>query len=102
NGRSRYLASSGRLFPEVVVVVVWVNGSLAAVNFNDAVRNAPNQVPVVGDEHERAFIVLECVLQNIGARDVEVVAGLVEREEWRRHDEHLGEGETGALASRQH
>ena len=54
---------------------------------------------IVGDEHERAFVGLECVDQRVDGEDVEVGRRLVHEEEVGRIDEEFHEVEPGFLSA---
>ena len=58
-----------------------------------------DEVLVVADEHDGAGELDERLLEHVDRVDVEVVRGLVEQDQRVGRDEHLREGEAGALAA---
>ncbi len=82
-----------------VLVAARVERGLAAADLDDLRGELVHEVAVVGDEDERAAVVLEGLEEDLLRVEVEVVGGLVEEEDVRGLQEHLGEGEAVALAA---
>ena len=67
----------------VPVEVAFVARGRAGVHLHDYARKRAQKIPVVRDEHERAVVRLEELLQPVDGRQVEVVRRLVEQQEVR-------------------
>ena len=85
--------------PEVVLVVAGVDVDAAVFDLEDAGGEAVDEVAVVRDEEDGAGEVADGVEQDVLGAQVEVVGGLVEQEEVRGRDEHLGHGVAVAFAA---
>ena len=92
-------------FLDEVVVAAGVVGDLGggvvgvAGDVQGGFREGADEVHVVGDEDERAFVAFEGVDQRVDGEDVEVGGGLVHEQEVRRIDEELDEVEPGFLTA---
>ena len=62
-------------------------------------REGADEMYVVADENERAFVVFECADERVDGLDVEVGRRLVHEEEIRRLHEDAGESEAGFFAT---
>ena len=71
----------------------------AVFDFEDSGGEAVDEVAVVGDEEDGAGEVADGVEEDVFGAEIEVVGGLVEEEEVRGRDEHLGHGVAVALAA---
>ena len=61
-----------------------------------------DEVAVVADDDDGAFVAVEGVKEYLAALHVEVVGGLVEEQQVARPEQHLGEGGAVALAAAQY
>ena len=71
----------------------------AVPHLDNGVGHAADQMPVVGDQHHRARVGDERVLQHVAARQVEVVRRLVQHQQVDRVGHHLGQGQSGLLTA---
>ena len=94
-----YFFGAALFAPEVVFVVAGVDVEAAVFDLEDAGGEAVDEVAVVRDEEDGAGEVADGVEQDVLGAEVEVVGGLVEEEEVRGGDEHLGHGVAVALAA---
>ena len=87
---------------EVVVEVALVARRRPRVDLDDDVRQRPQEVAVVRDEHERAVVGLQELLQPLDGRQVEVVRRLVQQQEvgLRREDARELRAHTPATGER--
>jgi hypothetical protein len=86
------------LLLEVVGVAPGVRRQAPALELDDPLRDRVEEVPVVGDEDERAGVRAgEVPLEPLGRGDVEVVRRLVEDRDVGARDEELRERDTPAL-----
>ncbi len=84
---------------EVVLVVAGVDVDAAVFHLEDAGGQAVDEVAVVRDEEDGAGEVGDGFEQDVLGAEVEVVGGLVEQQQVRGRDEHLGHGVAVALAA---
>ena len=92
----------GFRFLEEIIVVAEVRREAAAVDVEDILREGADEVHVVTDEDERAFVVFQRVDEGVDRLDVQVRRRLVHEEEiWRLHED-AGEGEAGFFAAGEH
>ena len=87
---------------EKVVVIASVVGHHTAVDVDDAVGERAYEMPIVTDEHDGSLEAAQRLLEDVDARNVQVVGGLVEAQQRRGGDEHLGERQTRLLATGKH
>ncbi len=80
-------------------VVAAVTGELLLVDVGDDVHHPVQEVPVVGDDDQRARVALEPVLQPEDGVQVQVVGGLVQQQQVGRAHEGLGQVEAHAPAA---
>ena len=74
---------------------------MAAVELDDAGRDAVEKRPVVGDGHHAALEVDQQLLEPLDRVEVQVVGGLVEQEHVRRGDQRLRQRHPLARAARE-
>ena len=86
-------------FVQVVFVVAGVVGELAAVDVEDVFREGLDEVNVVRDEDQGAFVGAQGHDERVDRLDVEVRGGLVHEQQVGRADEEAGEGEAGFLSA---
>ena len=87
----------GLRFVEVVLVVAGVVREPAGVDVEDQRRQRADEIDVMADEYQRAFVLLEGVDERIDRGDVEVGRRLIHEQEIRRIDEQASEREAGFL-----
>ena len=73
-----------------------------AVDVDDAVGERAYEMSIVTDEHDGSLEAAQRLLADVDARNVQVVGGLVEAQQRRGSDEHLGERQTRLLATGKH
>ena len=95
-----FVAGLGLL--EVVGVVARVLRQAAGVHVQDRLGDLADEVHVVADEVERAFIGLQGGDERVDRHDVEVRRRLVHEQEVRRVDQQLHQREAGFLATGKH
>ena len=78
-----------------------VPGGATIPDLDGAVGHRPDQVAVVGDEHDGSRVGLQGVLQHVTTGKVEVVGGLVQDQEVDRYGQRLGQRQAGLFATRQ-
>jgi len=86
-------------FFEEVIVATGVGGHLAGVDVEDSVGELSDEVHIVGDEDEGAFVGFEREDERFDGEDVEVGGRLVHQENIRGIDEELDEVEAGFFAT---
>src|SRR5262249_60706723 len=86
------LSEARALLLEPRGVVAFPGNARAAIELEDPARHVVEKVPVVGDGHHRARILLEVALEPRHALRVEMVGGLVEEEHVRLLQERPAEG----------
>lgn len=86
-------------FFQIVIVVAGVGREAAGVDVEHVFREGADEMHVVADEDEGAFVVLECGDEGVDGLDVEVGRRLIHEEEVRRLHEDAGEGEAGFFAA---
>src|SRR5262245_41275134 len=94
--------SIGRVPLEEGVVVSREEDRRAAADLRDRRRDAIDEVAVVRDDDERPLVLVERVLQDLAARQIEVVRRLVEEEQVRRAYEKTREGQARLLTAGEH
>ena len=62
-------------------IVALPRDALAAVEFKDPASHMVEEVTVVGDGDDGAFVLLQVALQPLDALGIEVVGGLVEEQD---------------------
>ena len=90
---------AGGLLLEPGAVVALPGNALAAVEFEDPARHVVEEVAVVGDGDDGAFVLLEVLLQPVDALGVEVVGRLVEQQDVGLLQEQAAEGHAAAFAA---
>src|SRR5207248_1273354 len=90
------------LVPEKLCVRSRVDEDSAVSHLDDLRRQALDEVPIMRHENQRSAVVDERVEQDFLRVEVEVVGGLVEEQRVRGAEKHPGDGESRALAARQH
>ncbi len=88
--------------PQVVVVVPDELAQSSGSDLDDAGGQGIDEGPVVGDQDQRSPVLPERFFQDLAGLQVQVVGGLVEHQEVGGSKQHLREGETGLLATREH
>src|SRR6185312_8779662 len=86
---------------DVAIVAARVDDHLAALDLDDVAAHRTQEVAIVRDEHERLGPLAQALFEVLGGFDVEVVGRLVEEQEVRLFEQHLGQLEAAALAARQ-
>ncbi len=74
---------------------------LAVADLDQRVGHVADEVAVVGHEQHGSGIGDQRILEDVAAREVEVVRRLVEHEQVHRVHHRLGEGEAGLLSARE-
>ncbi len=87
---------------EVGGVVALVGVGAATVELQDPLGHVLQEVPVVGDRHDRARVLLQVLLEPLHALGVEVVRGLVEQQQVGLLQQQLAQGHAAALPAGQH
>jgi len=77
--------------PLQVAVVAQVLGDRAAVDHPQPSGDRIDEIPVVGNEHDRAFEVLQRRFQHLLGRNVEMIRRLVEQQQAGVVEHQLGE-----------
>ena len=95
------LFEAGLLLLEPPRVIAFVRDASTAVELEDPAGDVVEEVPVVGDGHDGAAIVLEEPLQPGHRLGIEMVGGLVEQEEIRCLQQEATQSDPAALATRQ-
>lgn len=72
---------------------------MTSVDVEDAVGELPNEVHIVRDEDQRAFIGFEREDEGFNGEDIKVRGGLVHQEEVRGINQELDEVESGFFAA---
>ena len=98
-GGEREAGVGGLGFLQIIIVVAGVGREAAAVDVEHGLRKGADEVHVVTDEDERAFVILQRADEGVDRLDVQVGRRLVHEEEIRRFDEDAGEGEAGFFAA---
>ena len=98
--RGAFVAGLG--FLEIVGVVARILRQAAGVHVEDRLGDLADEVHVVADEVERAFVGLQGGDERVDRHDVEVRRRLVHEQEVRRVDQQLHQRETGFLAAGKH
>ena len=86
---------------DVLVVAARVDDGLARLELDDVAADRAQKVAIVRDQHERLGPLAQALLEVLGGVDVEVVGRLVEEQQIRLFEQHLGQLEAAALAARQ-
>ena len=86
-------------FLEVVVVAAGVGGDFAVVDVQDFGGEGADEMHVVADEDEGAFVAFEGLGETFDAGDVEVGGRLVHEEEVGRIDEEFDEIESALFTA---
>ncbi len=81
------------------VVIAGVELQLAVLEMQDELGGGVEQVAVMADDHHRAAIALQEVLQPHHAFEIEIIGRLVEQKEVRRAEQDRGEGHAHAPAA---
>ena len=92
----------GRLGLQVGRVVALVGVGVAAVELEDPLRHVVQEVPVVGDRHHGARVLLQVLLQPLHALRVQVVGRLVEQQQVRLGQQQRAQRDPAPLAAGQH
>ena len=90
---------AGGLLLEVRGVVALVRVELAAVNLADPAGNVVQEVAVVRDGHNGAGVVVQELLEPQDALGIQVVGGLVEKEQVRRLKQQAAQRHAASLAA---
>ena len=85
----------------VLRIVAVVVGEGAQAHLGDALDRGVEEVAVVGDEHHRARVVVEVLLEPVARGQVEVVGGLVHQQQVRAGEQELGQGDAHLPAARE-
>ena len=93
---------AGGLGLQVGGVVALVGVALAAVDLEDPLGDVVEEVPIVGDGHNGAGVLLEVLLEPLDALGIEVVRGLVEQEEIGLLQKQLAQGHAALLTTGEH
>ena len=99
SGERRALVAGLRLL-EIVGVVAGVVRQATRVHVQHGLGDLADEVHVVADEVERAFISLQGGDERVDRHDIEVRRRFVHEEEVRRIDHQLHQGEAGFLTTR--
>ena len=86
---------------DVVRVVAVVVGEGLEPDLGDALDGGVEEVAVVRDEHDRARVVGEVLLEPVARRQVEVVRRLVHQQQVGPREQQLGEGDAHLPAARE-
>ena len=86
---------------DVFVVAARVDDHLAGFHLDDVATDRAQKVAIVRDQHERLGPLAQPLLEVLGGLDVEVVGRLVEEQQIRLLEQHLGQLEAAALAARE-
>ena len=81
------------------VVVAVIAGQMVVFHFEDPVDDLVEEVPVVGNHHDGAFVAGQVLLQPFQGSDVQMVGGLVQHQQVRLFQQQGGQGQAGALPS---
>src|SRR5436305_1033420 len=92
---------ASRAAPLEVAVVAEVHRHGPVFDRPEPRRDGIDEVPVMGNEDDRAFEVLQRLLQHLLGRDVEVVGGLVEQQQARVVEHQLRERHAALLTAAQ-
>ena len=90
---------TGGLLVEPRRVVALPRNAFATVEFEDPASHMVEEVTVVGDGDDGAFILLQVALQPLNAFSIEVVGWLVEEQDVRLLQEEPAESHTATLTS---
>ena len=82
-------------------IIAFVRNALAAIEFQNPARHIVEEVAIVGDEDDAAFIFAQRVLQPLHRLRVEMVGRLVEQENVGRVEQELAQRHAAALAARE-
>ena len=80
-------------------VVAFVRVAAAALDLQDPAGDVVQEVTVMGDQHDRAGIIVQCSLQPSDAFGVQVVGRLVEQQQVGLFQQQPAEGDAPALAA---
>ena len=72
---------------------------MVVFHFEDPVDDLVEEVPVVGNHHDGAFVAGQVLLQPFQGSDVQMVGGLVQHQQVRLFQQQGGQGQAGALPS---
>ena len=90
-----------RVLAQVVAVVAVVVGQRLEADLGDALDGRVEEVAVVRDEHHRAGVVGQVLLEPVARRQVEVVRRLVHQQQVRPRQQQLGERDAHLPAARE-
>src|SRR5690606_16698002 len=94
-----FLFEAFRLLLEPGGVVALVGDAAAAVEFEDPAGDLVEEIPVVGDDEDRALVFDEVFLEPGDGLGVEMVGGLVEQQEVGGLEQQPAEGDAALLAA---
>jgi len=95
------LGEAGLLLLEPRRVVALPRQSRPSVELEDPARHVVEEVPVVGDRHDRSLVLVQKPLEPGHRLGVEVVGGLVQQEEIGPAEQQAAEGDPAPLAARE-
>ena len=90
------------LAPEELGVRAREHDRLPVAHLDDFRREPLDEIPIVGDEDERAAVIGEGVEQDVLRVEIQVIGRLVEQQRVRRAEQHARDGQPRSLAARQH
>jgi len=92
---------AGAMLGDVMAVVSVVVRQRAQAHLGDALDDSVEEVAVVRDEHHRAGVVRQVLLEPVARGQVEVVGGLVHQQQVGAGQEQLGERDAHLPAARE-
>ena len=98
-GEGGAVVADGASFFEEVVVAAGIRGDAARVDMEDFGGEFTDEMDVVADEDERAFVAAEGEDEGFDRMDIEVGGGLIHEEEVGGIDEELDEIEAGFFST---
>src|SRR5205823_1139269 len=87
--------------PAPIAVIAEVGLDVAAVDDEEPVADAVEEVAIVADDEQRPLVLAQRILERLAGGDVEVVGRLVEDEDVAREEHDLRHREPAALATRE-
>ena len=88
--------------PLILIVGAGVFFDLVVFDVPYFVGNLRNEIPVVGNHNVRAFVLVQCLNQDIYRLHIEVVGRLIEQQEIGLRQQHFGQCHPRFLPPRQH
>ena len=92
----------GMRFLEIIIVPTRKVAQAAGIDVYGLLRDLPDEMDVVADEHERAFVLLERGNEGIDAGDVEVCGGLIHQQQVGRIEQKFHQSQAAFFAATEH